>query len=124
MVERTYPIEPIGAVRSELSQLDAAPLQGRQYAAHFKAANITRTRHDDALQRLAGGRCLGFGFFRGLPAHRFFSVSLDRYGAQNFVYKNDSEETLQPPDPSNTFNRLIARDIQREPAAFFLASAM
>lgn len=32
MVERTYPIEPIGVVRSELSQLDAAPLQGDEGA--------------------------------------------------------------------------------------------
>jgi tRNA-Thr(GGU) m(6)t(6)A37 methyltransferase TsaA len=28
----TYPVEPIGVVRSELSQLDAAPLQGEEGA--------------------------------------------------------------------------------------------
>ena len=32
MVEHTYSVEPIGVVRSELSQLDAAPLQGDEGA--------------------------------------------------------------------------------------------
>jgi tRNA-Thr(GGU) m(6)t(6)A37 methyltransferase TsaA len=34
MVEHTYSIRPIGVVRSELSELDAAPLQGDEGAPH------------------------------------------------------------------------------------------
>jgi hypothetical protein len=49
---------------------DTLLLCRRQQAADFKAADITRTRHDDSLQRLAARRRYRIRLVSGLPSHR------------------------------------------------------